>query len=59
MTLTARLATEVAVVRGVPAGSVCAIDVDLAAGHYVAREGDRDVEFDVVATTSSSPDRRT
>lgn len=40
---------EVAVIRGVPAGSVCAIDVDLAAGHYVVAAGDRDVEFDVVA----------
>jgi hypothetical protein len=39
----------VAEVRGVPAGSVCALDVDLPAGHYVVAEGDRDVEFDVVA----------
>jgi hypothetical protein len=39
---------EVATVRGVSAGSVCAIDVELAAGHYVVVEGDRDVEFDVV-----------
>jgi hypothetical protein len=41
--------TEVAVVRGVPAGSECAVDADLAAGHYVVKEGDRDVEFDLVA----------
>ncbi|MBI4934708.1 MAG: hypothetical protein HY828_12565 [Actinobacteria bacterium] len=40
---------EVATVRGVAAGSVCAIDIELAAGHYVVVEGDRDVEFDVVA----------
>lgn len=40
---------EVAAVRGVAPGSVCAIDVELTAGHYVVVEGDRDVEFDVVA----------
>jgi hypothetical protein len=44
-----RDSAEVATIRGVAAGSVCAIDVELAAGHYVVVEGDRDVEFDVVA----------
>ncbi len=42
--------TEVATVRGVAPGSVCAVDVNLAAGHYVVVEGDRDVEFDVVSS---------
>jgi hypothetical protein len=41
--------SEITVVRGVPAGAVCAVDVDLQPGHYVAAEGDRDVEFDIVA----------
>jgi hypothetical protein len=40
---------EVATVRGVAAGAVCAIELELSAGHYVVVEGDRDVEFDVVA----------
>ncbi len=40
--------TEVSVVRGVPAGAVCAVDLDLPPGHYVAKEGERDVEFDIV-----------
>jgi hypothetical protein len=40
---------EVATVRGVTAGAVCAIDLELTAGHYVVAEGERDVEFDVVA----------
>jgi hypothetical protein len=44
-----RDSAEVAVIRGVPAGSVCALDVELPVGHYVVVEGDRDVEFDVVA----------
>ncbi len=40
--------TEVSVVRGVPAGAVCAVDLDLRPGHYVAKEGERDVEFDII-----------
>jgi hypothetical protein len=47
--LLTRDGTQVAAVSGVPAGSSCSLDVELAAGHYVATEGDRDVEFDVVA----------
>lgn len=38
---------EVAVVRGVPAGDSCAVDLELAAGRYTASAGGRSVDFDV------------
>ncbi|MFM7687278.1 MAG: hypothetical protein ACKPDI_15340 [Actinomycetota bacterium] len=39
---------EVAVVRGVPAGDSCAVDVELPAGRYTATSGGRSVDFDIL-----------
>lgn len=39
---------EVTAIRGVAPGATCAVDVELAAGNYVVREGERDVEFAIV-----------
>jgi len=40
-------ATEVVVIRGVPAGDTCAVDVELQAGRYTATSGGRSVDFDI------------